>query len=231
MVWFLLHNNGRKSIHASLCMQSIMNANNFSSDHIETYKHAVTHAHIITHQSGSPLFLCGCAQFPKGWGSAYRFRHRLCPPGHPLRLQEGRAPRWQHFLRGTGWWGGFFCRPGGLAQGDSWFPHCRMCGWTPKCQHWLVLSKVCVSPPPSYSAPSFSCISLPFQTCFFVPQRCSFSLFFTIPLSSLTSHWRTLFSSCLLTKQTVVVLCEKHWAWFGCLNSHAGRGRMKCCER
>lgn len=30
-------------------MQSIMNANNFSSDHIETYKHAVTHAHIITH--------------------------------------------------------------------------------------------------------------------------------------------------------------------------------------
>lgn len=49
MVWFLLHNNGRKSIHASLCMQSIMNANNFSSDHIETYKHAVTHAHIITH--------------------------------------------------------------------------------------------------------------------------------------------------------------------------------------
>lgn len=234
MVWFLLHNNGRKSIHASLCMQSIMNANNFSSDHsdhIETYKHAVTHAHIITHL----FFFLKSRAVPHCFSVAVlSFRRAevlhtdsdtdFCPPGHPLRLQEGRAPRWQHFLRGTGWWGGFFCRPGGLAQGDSWFPQCRMCGWTPKCQHWLVA-------PPSYSAPSFSCISLPFQTCFFVPQRCSFSLFFTIPLSSLTSLWRTLFSSCLLTKRTVVVLCEKHWARFGCLNSHAGRGRMKCCER
>lgn len=113
MVWFLLHNSCRKSIHASLCMQSIMNANNFSSDHsdhIETYKHAVTHAHIITHL----FFFLKTRAVPHCFSVAVlSFRRAevlhtdsdtdFCPPGHPLRLQEGRAPRWQHFLRGTGW--------------------------------------------------------------------------------------------------------------------------------
>lgn len=161
----------------------------------------------MPHQSHRALLLPNCFSTAThsflrgvscGWGSAYRFWLPLAT----LSVYRKVEPHSDSTSSGVGG-GGFFCRPGGSIPGRQLVPTLQSV-WT----DFQITTQAFFH--------SFPCILFAVSDlfCFFVPQHCSFPLFFTIPFSSLNSLWRTLFSSCLLT---VVVLCEKHCAWFGCL--------------